>query len=264
MYGHRIVVSKSLQKETMQKIHAGHQRIESKNCVVARSESTNCSNSTPMCRVCLELLLLTKNLWWLLSCHGRLLELIYLKSMELVIYWQWSTFLSIQRWLSWQRASTHPRQRQCLDSITSECQSIQGRDTSPADLPRSYVVATPSGQVHRNRSQLNVIPECPETENQETQSESSPNVIMTRSCTGTDQAARGTGLRGRCGMTYSVTVMTFFEIVIDIPVVIVLNSCSCCYLDHWPNDLYAAAISLVDCPVVDHRCHAVTVHWVCS
>ena len=64
--------------------------------------------------------------------------------------------------------------------------------------------------------------ECPETENQETQTESSPNVIMTRSCTGTDQAARGTGLRGRCGMTYSVTVMTFFEIVIDIPVVIAL------------------------------------------
>ena len=32
------------------------------------------------------------------------------------------------------------------------------------EAPRSYVVATPLGQVHRNRSHMNAIPECPETE----------------------------------------------------------------------------------------------------
>jgi len=70
--------------------------------------------------------------------------------------------------------------------ITSESQPIQGRVISPAKSPRSYVVATPSGQVHRNRSHLNVMPESQETENQETRTESSPNVIMTRSRTGTE------------------------------------------------------------------------------
>jgi len=105
--------------------------------------------------------------------------------------------------------------------ITSESQPIQGRVISPAKSPRSYVVAMPSGQVHRNRSHLNVMPESQGTENQETRTESSPNVTMTRSRTGTEIRPPETGLRGRCGMSY-VIVMTFIEIVIVIPVVIVL------------------------------------------
>ena len=71
--------------------------------------------------------------------------------------------------------------------ITSEDQRVPGRVVSPADRPRSYVVETPTGQVERNRSQLQVLPNTSETENE------SPNVsppeqprrIMTRSKTGT-------------------------------------------------------------------------------
>ena len=71
--------------------------------------------------------------------------------------------------------------------IVSEDQRVPGRVVSPADRPRSYVVETPTGQVERNRSQLQVLPNTSETENE------SPNVsppeqprrIMTRSKTGT-------------------------------------------------------------------------------
>ena len=43
--------------------------------------------------------------------------------------------------------------------ITSEDRPIQGTVVSPADSPRSYVVSTPAGLLHRNRSHLNVVPE---------------------------------------------------------------------------------------------------------
>ena len=43
--------------------------------------------------------------------------------------------------------------------ITSENQPIPGRVVSPCDAPRSYVVDTESGQLRRNRGQINVVPE---------------------------------------------------------------------------------------------------------
>ena len=65
--------------------------------------------------------------------------------------------------------------------ITSERQPIQRKLISPAGSPRSYVVSTPSGEVHRNRSHLNIV-----LEHQENRTDSSPKVIMTRSRTGTE------------------------------------------------------------------------------
>ena len=48
--------------------------------------------------------------------------------------------------------------------ITSCPQLIQGLAT-PAKAPRSYKVVTESGEVHRNRSHLNVIPDTSTTSN---------------------------------------------------------------------------------------------------
>ena len=75
--------------------------------------------------------------------------------------------------------------------ITSERQPMEGRVVSAADSPRSYVIDTPSGQVHRNRSHLNVVPEQsmpeqPMPDNVEMETGSQPRVIMTRSQTGTE------------------------------------------------------------------------------
>lgn len=44
--------------------------------------------------------------------------------------------------------------------ITSEDQTIRGRVVKAAGAPRSYVVETPAGQVHRNRQHLNVVPQA--------------------------------------------------------------------------------------------------------
>ena len=52
--------------------------------------------------------------------------------------------------------------------ITSESQPIQGKMLSPAGSPRSYVVSTLSGEVHRNWCHLNIVPDRPEPEHQET------------------------------------------------------------------------------------------------
>ena len=43
--------------------------------------------------------------------------------------------------------------------VTSEEQPVRGRVMEQANAPRSYVVETPTGQVHRNRSHLTVVPE---------------------------------------------------------------------------------------------------------
>ena len=43
--------------------------------------------------------------------------------------------------------------------ITSEERVIPGRVISPAETPRSYIVQTPTGELPRNRCQLNVVPE---------------------------------------------------------------------------------------------------------
>ena len=42
--------------------------------------------------------------------------------------------------------------------ITTENTPVEGRVVQPAETPRSYIVETPSGDVRRNRSQLNIIP----------------------------------------------------------------------------------------------------------
>ena len=106
MYDHRIVVPKSLQKETMQKIHAGHQGIERCRARIASSvwwpgvsqqiaqtvhQCTECAkNSTPNKEP-----LMTSQLpeypWQVVGTD------IYLKSMGLIIYSQWITSLDIRR-----------------------------------------------------------------------------------------------------------------------------------------------------------------------
>ena len=67
--------------------------------------------------------------------------------------------------------------------ITTDGQNSPGRTVRRADAPRSYIVQTPSGELRRNRSQLNVNPSTA-TETQSTTTNSrSP--VMTRSRTGT-------------------------------------------------------------------------------
>ena len=84
--------------------------------------------------------------------------------------------------------------------ITSESQPIQGKAISPAGSPRLYVISILS---HRNRSHLNIVPDRPEPKHQETRTDSSPKVIMTRSRTGIMIRLPETGLRGRsCIMCY--------------------------------------------------------------
>ena len=72
--------------------------------------------------------------------------------------------------------------------ITSEENPIRGRVTAPADSPRSYIVETPSGQLHRNRCHLNVVPpqqddqaNTPDVQPKSPVKPPSPNAIMTRS-----------------------------------------------------------------------------------
>jgi transposase InsO family protein len=76
--------------------------------------------------------------------------------------------------------------------IMSEDEPVHGRVVSPADRPRSYIVETPTGQIERNRSQLQVVPNIEDTESetidQRTETETVPETprrIMTRSRTGT-------------------------------------------------------------------------------
>ncbi len=80
--------------------------------------------------------------------------------------------------------------------ITTEDPPIQGRVIGPAGPPRSYIVETPTGQMHRNREHLNVIPESVLGQEHQNDSDETPVVelppqaqltpkIMTRSRTGT-------------------------------------------------------------------------------
>ena len=69
--------------------------------------------------------------------------------------------------------------------ITTDGNPIPGTTVNPAEAPRSYIVRTPSGNMRRNRSQLNVNPSpthAPDT-SAPTSQDRSP--IMTRSRTGT-------------------------------------------------------------------------------
>ena len=65
--------------------------------------------------------------------------------------------------------------------ITTNRQPTTGRTIAPADTPRSYIVQTPSGDIRRNRSQLNI--RSTSTTNDPTTRDRSP--IRTRTRTGT-------------------------------------------------------------------------------
>ena len=73
--------------------------------------------------------------------------------------------------------------------VTSETQPIQGRIITRTDNPRSYVVETPSGELQRNSTHLNVVPEqqtpTPSEQPQIERPPTPPRRIMTRSQTGT-------------------------------------------------------------------------------
>ena len=78
--------------------------------------------------------------------------------------------------------------------IQSETEALQGRISTPANTPRSYVVETPAGDLQRNHNHLSIIPSSHEMENHSLSqpgktSESTVNPstrrIMMRSQTGT-------------------------------------------------------------------------------
>lgn len=101
--------------------------------------------------------------------------------------------------------------------VTTERQPVEGKVLHHDNNPRSYIVATPSGNIRRNRTQLNVIPERAETlgdSNPATDSDSStaeaeaeapvqakrvPTRIPTRSTTGINLVPPDYLLEGRCG-----------------------------------------------------------------
>ena len=78
--------------------------------------------------------------------------------------------------------------------ITTDPRPVEGRVVTHARAPRSYVVETPTGEVRRNRSQLNIvpdhIPELTDTTEADNYDHQEPPVesqrkIMPRSRTGT-------------------------------------------------------------------------------
>ena len=69
--------------------------------------------------------------------------------------------------------------------ITSEPNLIPGTVVSAGESPRSYVVETPSGELRRNRTHLNVVPETSSGAPESPPTASPPKVIQTRSKTGT-------------------------------------------------------------------------------
>ena len=71
--------------------------------------------------------------------------------------------------------------------ITTDGHCVTGKTVAPADTPRSYFIETPSGEVRRNRSQLNVSPSNVNSSNSNDTPTAveTPTPIMTRSKTGT-------------------------------------------------------------------------------
>ena len=69
--------------------------------------------------------------------------------------------------------------------ITTNGQTTPGRTIRRADAPRSYIVQTRSGELRRNRSQLNVNPSTVTETHSATTCTNSRSPIMTRSHTGT-------------------------------------------------------------------------------
>jgi len=59
--------------------------------------------------------------------------------------------------------------------ISSRGEPVQGKVVSSADTPRSYVIDTPSGQLHRNRHHLTPLPDpSPVTEPKQTTEQPEP------------------------------------------------------------------------------------------
>jgi hypothetical protein len=71
--------------------------------------------------------------------------------------------------------------------IETEGGPTSGHVRSSAETPRSYIVETPSGSIQRNRHHLKPIPSHTSQQSASGHSEpEQPNVIMTRSRTGTE------------------------------------------------------------------------------
>ena len=86
-----------------------------------------------------------------------------------------------------QRVNTYSRKHRCLDYVRES-----------THLGKSDFYRRISKIVHRNLSHLNIVPDNPEPDHKETQTESSQKVIMTRSRTETEiRPPERTGLRGR-------------------------------------------------------------------
>ena len=87
--------------------------------------------------------------------------------------------------------------------VNTGSEPVRGTVTAPTEQPRSYMVNTPSGELRRNRSQLNIVPpgtprstpnlsaptspDPPDSVSSPTPPHSPPR-IMTRSRTGTEVA----------------------------------------------------------------------------
>ena len=96
--------------------------------------------------------------------------------------------------------------------VTTDQQNVPGRVLQPACTPRSYIIETPSGDIRRNHSQLNIVPEPIATPNaiqdssevtgsRPTSVQVEPKRITTRPITGM-KASPQTILEGRCGDTH--------------------------------------------------------------
>ena len=68
--------------------------------------------------------------------------------------------------------------------VSTEGRQMPGTVANQANTPRSYLVATPSGQVRRNRSHLHCRSESSDITSS-TQSVQMPNQVNIRLCTGT-------------------------------------------------------------------------------
>ena len=114
--------------------------------------------------------------------------------------------------------------------ITTDKQPVEGRVVEPAEAPRSYIMETPSGEVRRNRSQLNVVPEHSSTVELEmgsspTSAREQPRRIVTRSQTGTAIRPPETVLKGGDVVRLRLCMVVCCKII------------HCALLRHW-NVLY--------------------------
>jgi len=91
--------------------------------------------------------------------------------------------------------------------ITFGPQPVQGNATS-TNAPRSYIIQTDSGEVCRNRSHLNVIPDTPAI-SQSTKQIEQPRRIMTRSQPSVFPT--DCDLEGRCGIHTIVITPAFYS-----------------------------------------------------